>query len=613
MKRLIRKNWIVLATLAIVLLFVSWIGIGVAERYFLSRTALSNQSTLKLAVAGLRGALRRYQPLPELIADKVAIRQMLLQPANSEMKTSINQQLKRIAKSVVASDVYLLDHTGLTIAASNFELSTSFIGRDYSFRPYFQSAINGALGRYFAFGIASLKRGYYFSSPVVEDGKNIGVVVVKINIDRFEEAWRGNQSEIAVIDKNGIIFMSSRQDWHFKSLGSIDTSALENIRKSRQYPIERILALDMAAPVNGPLETQIVKFTAKNAQEYIVQSTSMPEAEWTVKLFSSTATATRQAYGALATALLVVLLSVLTLALVLQRRAQLFERIRAQNETHELLEKRVDERTVDLNTANTKLTAEIHERIDTENRLRKTQTELIQAGKLAALGQMSAALSHELNQPLAAVKSYADNAVVYLERERVEEARENIESISGLADRMATISKHLRNFARKPREKMTPVPIATTVNDAIEIMASEVKMNNASITVDFPKNELWAHAGQIRLQQVLVNLIRNGLDAMAETTTAPLIEISAHEKPDRVEIQVRDHGSGLAKGVIDEIFDPFFTTKGVSKGLGLGLSISYNIIRDFDGSISARNHDDGGAIFTIDLALADQRKEIAAQ
>ncbi|MGP1359045.1 sensor histidine kinase, partial [Roseicyclus sp.] len=235
--------------------------------------------------------------------------------------------------------------------------------------------------------------------------------------------------------------------------------------------------------------------------------------------------------------------------------------------------------------------------------LRRTQAELVQAGKLAALGQMSAALSHEFNQPLAAVKSYADNAGTFLERGRIDEARENVGRISAMADRMASISRHLRNFARRPLDRTGPVPLGAVIGDALELMQARIARDGAEVVRQGPEPEVWVTGGRVRLQQVVVNLLSNALDAMADSAEKR-IDITLREDGETCAIEVRDRGPGLSEEALAQAFDPFFTTKAPGHGLGLGLSISYNIVRDFDGRLSAANHPGGGAVFTVTLRRA---------
>ena len=333
------------------------------------------------------------------------------------------------------------------------------------------------------------------------------------------------------------------------------------------------------------------------------------DAGWNVTILSPTGPAKTQALAALALLAMVILSAAMIAAIALQRRARLAERFQAQRATQELLEKRVAERTADLNAVNRQLFDEIEERKATEERLRKTQ-----AGKLAALGQMSAALSHEFNQPLAAVKAYADNAARFLDRDRADEARDNVRRISKMTNRMASISDHLRNFARRPQQKVRPIPLLAAIDDAIDLMEPRLKTSGASINFARPDGEIWVVGGHVRLQQVMVNLFSNALDAM-EGDPRPVIETSIADAGDCCRIEVRDHGGGLPDARQAQIFDPFFTTKSPGKGLGLGLSISYNIVKDFGGNLSTRNHADSGAVFVIDLkrAEAPSRAEPAAQ
>ncbi|WP_306259212.1 ATP-binding protein [Pararhizobium sp. IMCC21322] len=609
--------WLALAVLLSIA--IGSAGFSLVERSFQIRSAEQAQGTLRLTVAGLRGALNRYEPLPSLIAEKPSIKALLSDTTNPDLASSVNLELKQIAEDVGASDIYVIDANGYTWAASNFDQTHSFVGLSYVYRPYFQQAIEGGLGRFFALGTASLKRGYYFSAPIRLQGQIAGVVTVKISVDALEADWRGADSEILVTDQFGIIFMSSRSDWHFQSLQPLQPATLDEIKAFRQYPIDQLGLLNLQRkPIGNQGAERFTIGVGGTEKHFVANAMAIPEAGWNVHILTPTAAARTQAITVIVIAVLVLLLTILVTAFLLLRRARMVERIAAQHAAQELLENRVAERTVDLNQANTQLLQEIEERKQAERQLRKTQSELVQAGKLAALGQMSAALSHEFNQPLAAVKTYADNAATYLDRNRIDEARDNVGRISQMADRMAAISKHLRNFARRPQEKIGPVPLLPIISDALAILSAKLRDRNANIVFDPPLKDIWIMGGRVRLQQVLVNLISNALDAStldnpAHNGREPDIHLTIETTSDRVRIKVRDHGSGLAAETKSQIFDPFYTTKGPGEGLGLGLSISYNIIRDFGGRLLAENHPDGGAIFTIDLAAADQLTEEAAE
>lgn len=581
------------------------------EKYFYFRAAENSESSLSLITASLRGELNRYDALPRLISDYSFIKTALLKTENAAFIPKANRFLKSLAENVKASDIYIMNSQGLTIAASNYNGPISFIGRNFRYRPYFIDAMNGRMGRYFALGSTSLKRGYYFSAPVKVSDNIIGVAVVKISIDEIEKNWRGNNTEIIVTDEHGIIFMSSRPIWLFNSLTNLPKKLLKELDETKRYPIDQVRPLKINIQEKLDKDTKILTIrTGNTVKSYISRSTRMNEAGWTVHTFTSTKSAIIQSYLIAFLLLLFILLLLLLLAFIAQRRNALLDRIQSQRKAQGQLEKNVRNRTADLNAANEKLTTEIEERILAEKQLRQTQQDLIQAGKLAALGQMSAALSHEFNQPLSAMRSYTDNAETFLERGQVKDALDNIGRISELIGRMTAISKHLRNFARKPEEQFGAVPLAAVLNDAIVIMSGKIKNNSAQIDLKLPKEPVFILGGQVRLQQVIVNLISNALDATNEMPSRK-IEISAkREKVDKktwITISVRDFGKGFKEDVLDRIFDPFFSTKVDTKGLGLGLSISYNIIKDFGGQLSAHNHPEGGAVIVINLLEANMK------
>jgi len=601
----VRANAIVwLAVIVLGAVAASFAALPGLERTFLLRDGERSEATLRLAVEGLRGALRRHEPLPTLIAERPILRTFLNNPDDAALQAEINEQMRQSAIALQASDVYLMDVTGLTIAASSYLKELSFVGRSFHYRPYFTQALAGGLGRFFALGTTSGERGYFFAAPVMEQDAVIGVVTVKFTVDEFEALWSEGDGEIIVSDLDGIIFMSTRPDWHFRAFSTLTDQMLARIAEARQYPLDRVTELrNNRAPLNDRISLITVD-DAGTSTEFVSSSMAIPDAGWQVTILSPTGAAKAQALAVLALVTMVIVSAAMIAAIALQRQARLAERFEAQRTTQELLEKRVAERTGDLNTANSKLVDEIEERKATEAQLRKTQADLVQAGKLAALGQMSAALSHEFNQPLAAVKAYADNATRFLDRARIDEARDNVKRISQMSDRMAAISNHLRNFARRPQQKIGPVPLVAAVDDAIDLMDARLKTTSAKIAFDRPDHEIWVTGGRVRLQQVMVNLLSNALDAM-ENNPAPVVEIGIISEGDRCAIKVRDHGDGLNGDQEAQIFDPFFTTKSPGKGLGLGLSISYNIIKDFGGHLSATNHAEAGAVFTVDLERAE--------
>ena len=607
-----RKGTLLVGVLVLVLVALLPYALSRTEAFFTTQLAQRAEATLRLAEEGLTGAIDRFRPLPSLIAERPLLVRALQEPSNEGILPYLNEQLRQTAFSIGASDVYLMDIGGTTIAASNYRKDRSFIGQNFSYRPYFTVALDGGTAHFAALGTTSGERGYFIAAPVLEDTRIVGVLAVKFTVESFEEAWRGGSSDIVVSDLHDVIFMSSREDWHFRHLTPLSDEGRDWITRTRQYPLDRLAPLDVARASDKAGHDLLTMTSPGGSTEYLVQSTRISEPGWTVSILTPTAIAWRQTLSVLAVGTGLIVLAGLVTAIILQRRAQLRERLSAQAEARSLAEVEVQKRTSELNAANALLRTEVEERKSAELQLRKTQADLVQAGKLAALGQMSAALSHEINQPLTAVKSYSDNAISFLDRGERDEARGNLGRISEMADRMTTISRHLRNFARRPQEKLGPTPLLSVIDDAIALMSTRLRSSNADLIFARPEHELFVRGGSVRLQQVVVNLISNALDAVRETE-APKIEISINTNADATTVVVHDNGPGIEEETLASIFDPFYSTKTSGAGLGLGLSISYNIIKDFDGTLSARNHPDGGAEFTISLKPSEAPDQVAAQ
>ncbi|RVI29448.1 sensor histidine kinase [Sinorhizobium meliloti] len=584
-------------------------GTAVATRSYMQEASSQANTALRLAVAALSGHLNRYQALPALIADHDDVKELVTRPRDRRLRGAVNSYLKEINELLKSSDIYVITPDGNTIAASNYDGPTSFVGENFSYRPYFQDALKGDQSRFYALGTTSLKRGYYFGAPVRVGGEIRGVIVFKVDIETIEASWQGGEYRIFVSDPEGIIFMSGNPAWLYAGILPLTPDRLARTEGSRRYADARLRPLPVVqSELSGH---RLLRVSEGSEREYLALSHYMPEADWTVNVLTDTASVRTQALTTVAAVMLLLCLAALAIAIIIQRRTRLRERILMQEQAQEELERRVEERTADLARVNSQIEAEIAERRLTEQQLRQTQADLIQAGKLAGLGQMSAALSHEFNQPLAAAKTYADSAALLIERGRTAEASDNIRRISGLIDRMASISRHLRNFARKPNEKLGPVRLDEVVRDTLEIVETRLKAAGAEMDIDIG-DELAVLAGSVRLQQVLVNVISNAADAV-EGLDDRKLSVRAWREGGRAVLTVRDRGAGVAPAVAQRIFDPFYTTKGVGRGLGLGLSISYNIIKDFGGSLTVSNHSEGGAVFRIELALAGETGQEAAE
>lgn len=577
------------------MLLLSWYVGEVQREALLDELELQARQELDLYVSHLEGQLERYAFLPPLLAGDFRLQSLLIAPRNREQQHQVNLFLSHVNAIAGSLDVYLMDAKGLTLAASNWQDELTFVGSNFSFRPYFIDAMEGRAGRYFALGTTSGRRGYYFSSPVAEPDEPLGVVVVKIDIDTLENNWLNKETELIVTDPDGVIFIATRPEWRYRTLQPLSAAAVARINESRRYPEVNLTPVFFQQQDTRPSGAQILQLGEPGGAGFISMATEMPQAGWRVQLLISQKVVVPQVWQTriLATALLLLMATAgwLYSQRWLRRREREAERRVVMQEALEELEQRVDRRTLDLTQANLRLRQEIEEH-------ERTRDELIQSAKLAALGQMSAGINHELNQPLAAMRTYADNARTYLARGNLEQVRWNMQQIRELTDRMAQISGQLKVFSRKSSGRRTRVSLKACVEGARRIVRTRVEQADAQLLVDLPAQDLFVAADMVQLEQVLVNLIGNACDVMRD---CPLrqIRVDVHRDDAEVHLHVHDSGPGIAEENLDKIFDPFFTTS--EAGLGLGLSISHTIVQRLGGSLSAANAATGGAVFTLTL------------
>ncbi|MCF1183596.1 ATP-binding protein [Marichromatium gracile] len=576
------------------------------------RLAEQARTDLDLYVVHLQGLLAKYEPLPELLATNPRLTEFLRAPGGRESIVALNRYLETVNRISDATDTYLMDAEGLTIAASNWNAERPFVGRDFSFRPYFHDAMEGELGRYFALGTTSKRRGYYFAYPVREGREILGAVVVKIDVTEAERRWAKSGHIFLVTDPDGVIFISTEPAQRFRTLHPLAPEVRRRIRASNRY-------LDAALE---PLELTVRDTTTDGAlvrlgppapwpepSPYLLQSRAMQSAGWQVHVLSNTGAVMRDSLKLTALAAALLAVTALGVALLLQRQrsrrahAALTERARATLERINLeLEARVANRTEELTRTNRRLRAEIDERLRAEQALRETQQALIQSAKLATLGQMSASINHELNQPLAAIRTYADNGRLLLAKERHQEVAANLGQILALTERMAKIGSQFKLFARKTSGELTRLPLAAVIESATRIIAPMLARCHGELIARVP-DHLQVRANDVLLQQVIVNLLGNACQAIAEAEQRR-IEIDARQEGDTVVTWVRDTGPGIPESDLAVIFEPFFTTKAAGDGLGLGLAISSRITTEMGGALVAKPAR-AGACFELRLSAAE--------
>ena len=694
----------------------------------------------------LESAIAKYQHMPTLLASNDRVRKALRDGFESDIN-QLNRELEQINRITEASDSYILNMEGLTIAASNYREEASFVGRNFAFRPYFKDAIRGKPGRYYALGTTSNRRGYYFSYPVYEGDSIIGVAVVKVDLTQFEKRFANQHYEFLLLDPDGIVFSSSRPNWLYRVLGELSHLELQRIADSQRYfgqsieklaivyqkpfdeksqiidvlentmtngteELQRMSFLRMSRPIRlldfkisilAPLKTineEIslwraifaggVTITAllfglamlrsrmlrersdanemtRHNQAYIrevIQNTQAglvtldehhkiesfnPAVEKLVgqplaplvgqtldTLFqpdeqSSVITTSQDDFLDAASDLGIKVLTreghlcysnqsvpvemTLCEMQLPNRRSYLVtfhdmtERKRYEQDITQAridLEERVKERTVELQGANTRLRQEIEEH-------KGTQRELIQTAKLAVLGQLSAGLNHELNQPLTAIRAFAGNGLKFLDRGQYEQAHANLQHISQLGHHMGDIIARFKVFARKGDVHQGPIAVQTAIVGALKIMSPRYKEANIELIVGEDLGFI-VNGDMVFLEQVLVNLLANAADAIAEDATNErqvLIEQKATDA--QIIISVQDTGNGLSEEATKHLFEPFFTSKSSGLGLGLGLSISQRIVEAMGGQISAQNRDSGGAEFCVRLPRFSPQSIIAKE
>ncbi|MFG6179459.1 ATP-binding protein [Halomonas sp. THAF12] len=590
-----------------------WQTAQVAREQALQALRDDAENELRLSAAGLTGHLSRHDYLPELLASREAVKRFLATPKLQD-PMPLNRMLDRFRATAGVSDIYLLDRHADTLAASNWHRPNTFIGQNYRFRRYYQQAMQGHDGRFFGLGVQSRERGYYFSAPVwldetSPDARPDGVMVLKVLLDTVEDSWAAQDAELLVTDSDHVVFMASRPELRLTALEPLSPEQRATLRASRRYADEPLPPTGMRELEHRGGHNRLVGFAdgPLAGQRYLSLTRPMPAFDWNMHILKPLTPVVDAQW--LAAALAGGLYGIVVLGggigwqrWRLRRERERFaerERLTLANARDEL-ERHVEERTRDLTATNRRLSDEIEERRRAEQSLRETRDELVQAAKLAVLGQLAAGINHELNQPLAAIRAYAENARAFIARQRAEAADANLGQIVELTERMADISAQLRQFSRKSGDSLTAVSVSACFDYALRLFQARLGEAAVEVVRHGPQAEAWVRADPVRLEQVLVNLIGNALQAMADTPS-PRLTLTIAVDPEWVRLEVADNGPGIPAERLPRIFEPFYTTKAVGSGLGLGLSISARIIDDLGGRLEAANNTESGARFTITL------------
>ncbi|WP_434699603.1 sensor histidine kinase [Pseudomonas sp. D1-1] len=549
-----------------------------AEREALKEDASRASQQLALYANSLHTLIERYRALPSVLALDPQLRDALKGPVSAAQQDELNRKLEKINGAAQSSTLELLDHTGLAVAASNWRLPSSYVGHNYGFRPYFLQTRTQGTGRFYAVGVTSGIPGYFLSSAVTGDnGEFLGAMVVKLEFPELEREWRQGSDTLLVSDARGIIFIANRPGWRYRHLRPLADSDRAELKATRQYDKQPLQPLAFDPLRRFDDNSHLARVEAPDGTaDYLWESLPLTGEGWTLHLLRRPQIAFEDLRNAgLAAAGL--WLALVFLLLFLNQRWRL---ARLRQRSREELERLVEERTRELRTA---------------------QDGLVQSAKLAALGQMSAALAHEINQPLTAQRMQLATLRLLLDHGRIDDAYKALKPVDDMLTRMAALTGHLKTFARKsPSGLRERLDLAAVVDQALQLLETRLRDEHVSTVLHLAR-PAWVRGDAIRLEQVLINLLRNALDAMVDQPIKRL-EVRLQADEQLWCLTVKDSGGGIAEEHLAQVFDPFFTTKAVGDGLGLGLAVSFAIIHESGGRLTAGNHENG-AVFCVTLPI----------
>ena len=564
-------RWYLRLAVAVIMAFGVTV-IFVSNRYLTERftETIGDRAEVRLALysANLMAELQRNAVLPQVLVRDPELINALEQKDYS----GSTDRLLSFVNEIGAASLRLLDASGVAVAATQAD----DIGVDHSDAPYFSRALAGNDTVFTAVEDAQGGFDFVYARRVLVAGVTRGIVIVEIDAQRIEAGWSGTSSAVLVTDRTGRIVMSTIPVLH----GLQEQQALD--RQLEPNSFSRLIRF-----VRGLSSIPVDAYVGGEA--VLRREIAIPHEGWSMVSFTTYASVRERVFGILALQAMAFMM-LLVLVFWLASRKTASRLIFFQRESAEL------------RALNRRLQREIAEREKVEKTLQVAEQTIAQSSKLAALGEMSAAISHELNQPLAAMKTYLAGARLLLQRERNDEALASFHRIDDLLERMGALTKQLKSYARKGDVAFEAIDTRAAISTALALMEPQLKSRSVNIIRTLPDEPVMIHGDRLRLEQVIINLLRNALDA-TKNATNPTIEILL-AAGDIVSIQIRDNGEGIDN--LEELFEPFYTTKQPGDGVGLGLAISSGIVSDLGGRLIARNAFDGGAIFEVQLPVRKQ-------
>ena len=557
---------------------VFWLSLS----FFQSEEEAKARGRLSLYHSTVRSELERFSHLTYVLARDTHV----IDTATGGATGRLDRRLAAFAAQSGLDAIYLMRPDGTTIAASNAGRPDSFVGQDYAFRPYFQAAREGAQGRFYGIGATTGLPGYFIADAVRDaEGGLAGVIAIKLDLTDLEDAWRAAGEQVFLANRDGIVLLSSDPRWRYRSLRDLSPDQRARIAQDRQFPGQDLASLDW--------EPRDDARAVIDGSERIHLSASVAPHDWVLHYFADDNAAVTRSL------LLTGLVMLLAGAGFLVSQVRRTQRIGAALRRSEAEEAQLRE-------ANERLAVEIDERRTAERRLKRTQDELERASRLAALGQLAASVTHELGQPIAAMRNHLAAAEI-----GGQPAVRFIPRITGIVDRMEGITRQLKFFARNDREEFGPVDLEVVVQAALSLVAPNISNVGATTSVDAPDQPVIVRGNQLRLEQVLTNVLRNAVDAV-ENCAERRIDIMLGQGHDIGWVEVHDTGHGLGQARLDELQEPFVSTRESGRGMGLGLAISANIVKAHQGRFSADNLARGGAMYRIEIPQQVMDKVLSA-
>jgi len=586
----------------ILVALVGWVTFELALNGAIRNAEEQAQRRLTLFDRTLEAIIERFHYLPVAISQSREARAALDDPEDPEAVEAANGFLSKLNETAGAGEIFLMDENGSVVAASNWWTLTSLVGTDYSFRPYFADALDRGKAQYYAFGISTSVPGYFLSQRVDGPDEPIGVAVTKIHLGELEAIWWRSGELIGIADVNDVVILSTRPDWRYRPLQTMTAARAGEISSQQRYGENGVDNRGILADrwqSRGAEFAYIAGADPEASGYFVLEELRLPKLGWRLLSFIPLAPLQGAAMVNAAAAGLACAALLLVIVLFEQRRRLVSQRL----SDHVRLEQRVAERTEDLHAMNAQLRAEIAERVRAEKAEREAQAGLVQAARLASLGQALAGVAHEVSQPVAALATHLASARLLEQRRSGGELVPVLAAMDKVVERLATLTGHLKTFARKDSRSVMQADIGTAMANALDLVDHRLRQVGVDVEYRRPRPPLAVAANPVHLEQVLINLIANAADAM-EDLPMRVLSIGVVSEGAQARIAITDTGIGIAPEDMANLFDPFFTTKPAGKGLGLGLAISYGLVRDSGGSLSAHSVPGQGSTFTIVLPVA---------